>query len=184
LFFADPQGWRDWLEAHHSASAQIVVGYWKTGTGRPSMTWSESVDEALCFGWIDGIRRRIDDETYCIRFTPRKPGSTWSSVNVAKMEALESAGRMTVAGRAAYARRSETRTGTYAYEQGEIAFDDSLLRTHAVAWEFWNRQAPSYRKVAMHWVSSAKRAETRERRMAQLVADCAAEQKIKSQRWA
>jgi len=128
VFFANSHEWRAWLETNHSATAELVVGYWKTGTKRPSMTWSDSVDEALCFGWIDGVRRRIDDESYCIRFTPRKPGSTWSSVNVAKMEALEAAGRMTEAGRAAYARRSETRTGTYAYEQGEIAFDDSLRR--------------------------------------------------------
>lgn len=168
---------------HHGDATEVVVGFWKKGTGRPSLTWSESVDEALCFGWIDGVRRRIDDESYCIRFTPRQAGSTWSAVNVAKVAELEEAGRMTEAGLAAYARRSDKRTGTYAYEQGDIVFDDAALRADPVAWEFWNRQAPTYRKVAMHWVVSANRPETRERRMAQLVADCAAGLKIKSQRW-
>ena len=147
------------------------------------MTWSESVDEALCFGWIDAVRRRIDDESYSIRFTRRKPTSTWSAINVAKMAALESEGRMTDAGRRAFAQRRESRTGTYSYEQGDVVLDESSLRADPAAWEFWSRQAPSYRKVVSHWVTSAKRPETRAKRMAELVADCAAGQKIRSQRW-
>jgi uncharacterized protein YdeI (YjbR/CyaY-like superfamily) len=141
------------------------------------------VDEALCFGWIDAVRRRIDDESYSIRFTRRKATSTWSAVNVAKMAALEADGRMRDAGRAAFVLRREARTGVYSYEQDEIAVDESALRAVPAAWAYWEAAAPSYRKVVSHWVTSAKRPETRQKRMEQLVADCAAGQKIKSQRW-
>lgn len=183
-FFGSAAEWRRWLEKNHAKADELVVGFWKKGTGKPSMTWSESVDEALCFGWIDAIRRRIDDESYSIRFTRRKPTSTWSLVNVAKVAELEAAGRMTDAGRAAFAQRRESRTGTYSFEQqGEIDFDDAPLRADAAAWAYWSKAAPSYRKVCMHWVTSAKRPETRAKRMAELVADCKAGQKVKSQRW-
>jgi uncharacterized protein YdeI (YjbR/CyaY-like superfamily) len=184
-FFGSSAEWRAWLEQNHATADELVVGFWKKGTGKASITWSESVDEALCFGWIDAIRRRIDDDSYSIRFTRRKPTSTWSSVNVAKMAALEAAGRMTDAGRTAFAQRRESRTGTYSYEQGdiEIDFDDSALRADSAAWDYWTKAAPSYRKVVRHWVTSAKRPETRVKRMAELVADCAAGQKIRSQRW-
>ncbi|MDT7538885.1 MAG: hypothetical protein QOI82_2470 [Actinomycetota bacterium] len=183
-FFDSAAQWRAWLEQNHATTDELVVGFWKRGTGKASMTWSESVDEALCFGWIDAIRRRIDDESYSIRFTRRKPTSTWSAVNVAKMAELEAAGRMADAGRAAFAKRRESRTGTYSYEQqGDVDFDDSALRADRAAWDYWTRAAPSYRRVCMHWVTSAKRPETREKRMTELVADCAAGQKIRSQRW-
>jgi uncharacterized protein YdeI (YjbR/CyaY-like superfamily) len=182
-FFGSGAEWRRWLEQHHDTASELVVGFWKTGTGKPSMTWSESVDEALCFGWIDAVRRRIDDESYSIRFTRRKPTSTWSAINVAKMAALEADGRMTDAGRAAFAQRREGRTGIYSYEQDEIAFDETALRAVPAAWAYWKAAAPSYRKVVSHWVTSAKRPETRQTRMDQLVADCAAGVKIKSQRW-
>jgi uncharacterized protein YdeI (YjbR/CyaY-like superfamily) len=183
-FFGSAAEWRTWLEQHHASADELVVGFWKKGTGKPSMTWSESVDEALCFGWIDAIRPRIDDESYSIRFTRRKPTSTWSAVNVAKMAALEADGRMTDVGRAAFAQRRESRTGTYSYEQqGEVEFDESPLRANNAAWDYWSKAAPSYQKVCKHWVTSAKRPETREKRMAELVADCAAGQKIRSQRW-
>lgn len=185
VFFASPAEWREWLAAHHESADEIVVGFWKKGTGRPSMTWSESVDEALCFGWIDAVRRRIDDESYSIRFTRRKASSNWSAVNVAKVAALEADGRMTDAGRAAFAARSESRTAIYSYEQqGGTDFDDSPLRASPEAWAYWSSCTPSYRKVAAHWVTSAKREETRQRRMAQLIEDCAAGRKIPSQRWA
>jgi uncharacterized protein YdeI (YjbR/CyaY-like superfamily)/predicted DNA-binding protein (MmcQ/YjbR family) len=183
VFFDSPAQWRAWLEENHATAEELVVGFWKKGTGKPSMTWSESVDEALCFGWIDAVRRRIDEDSYSIRFTRRRATSTWSAVNVAKMAALEADGRMTEAGRAAFAQRRESRTGTYSYEQGDVALDESALRTDPAAWEFWTRQAPSYRKVVAHWVTSAKRPETREKRMNELVADCAAGRKIRSQRW-
>jgi uncharacterized protein YdeI (YjbR/CyaY-like superfamily) len=182
-FFASGAVWRRWLEANAATADELVVGFWKKDSGRPSMTWSESVDEALCFGWIDGIRRRIDGESYSIRFTRRKPTSTWSAVNVAKMAALEAAGRMTPAGRSAFEQRREARTGVYSYEQDAIALDETALRTDPAAWAYWQAAAPSYRKVASHWVTSAKRPETRHKRMDQLVSDCAAGLKIKSQRW-
>ena len=182
-FFSSPGEWRAWLVAHADSADELVVGFWRKGTGRPSMTWSESVDEALCFGWIDAVRRRIDDDSYSIRFTRRKPTSTWSSVNVAKMAALEAAGRMTDSGRAAFARRSEARTSIYSYEQASVVLDESALRAVPAAWEWWSAQPPSYRRVAAHWVMSAKRPETRDRRMAQLVEDCAAGLRIRSQRW-
>jgi uncharacterized protein YdeI (YjbR/CyaY-like superfamily) len=181
-FFASAGDWRAWLSAHAAIEDEVLVGFWKRSTGRPSMTWSESVDEALCFGWIDGVRRGIDGDSYSIRFTPRKPTSTWSAVNVAKVAQLEADGRMTAAGRAAFERRSAARTAIYAYEQGDVTLDESLLRADAAAWAFWSGQPPSYRKVAAHWVTSAKQPETRARRMAQLVADCAAGLRIKSQR--
>jgi uncharacterized protein YdeI (YjbR/CyaY-like superfamily) len=181
-FFADQHEWRAWLEEHHETETELVVGFWKVDSGKRSMTWSESVDQALCFGWIDAIRRRIDDESYSIRFTRRKPTSIWSSVNVAKVEALEAAGLMTDAGRAAFALRREDRTGVYSFENDLAVLDDAPLRAVPEAWSFWERQPPSYKKVVAHWVTSAKKPETREKRMAELVADCAAGLRIKSQR--
>ena len=182
-FFATAAEWRAWLEQHHATEDELVVGFHKRGSGRPSMTWSESVDEALCFGWIDAVRRRVDDTSYTIRFTRRKPASTWSAINVAKVAALEEQGKMTDAGREAFARRRADRTGIYSYEQPEAAFDDSALRAHPDAWAFWERQPPSYRKVVAHWVTRAKKQETRDKRLAELVRDSAAGLRIKSQRY-
>jgi uncharacterized protein YdeI (YjbR/CyaY-like superfamily) len=178
-FFPSPAEWRAWLEEHHATETEVVVGFYKKATGKQRMTWSEAVDEAICFGWIDGQGRRLDDERNTIRFTPRKPGSIWSLVNVAKVESLEQQGKMTDAGRAAFARRRADRTGVYSHEQTEIAFDDSALRAVPEAWEFWERQPPSYRRPASHWVTSAKRPETREKRLAELVRDCAAGVRVK-----
>lgn len=183
VFFADQAKWRRWLEENHDTATELVVGFWKKGSGKPSMTWSESVDQALCFGWIDAIRRRIDDESYSIRFTRRKPTSIWSAVNVAKVAALEEQGLMTDAGRTAFSHRREDRTGVYSFEKEPAQLDEGPLRADPDAWAFWERQAPSYKKVVAHWVTSAKRQETRDKRMAELVADCAAGRKIRSQRW-
>jgi len=184
LFFATPAEWRAWLAEHHDTETELVVGFWKKGSGKPSITWSESVDEALCFGWIDAIRRGIDEDSYSIRFTRRKPTSIWSAVNVAKVEALEQQGKMTDAGRAAFAKRRADRTGVYSFEQpGEIPFDDAPLRAVPEAWAFWERQPPSYQKVVRHWLASAKRPETREKRLKELIDDCVAGLRIKSQRY-
>jgi uncharacterized protein YdeI (YjbR/CyaY-like superfamily) len=182
-FFSTADEWRTWLEEHHATADELVVGFWKRDSGKPSMTWSESVDEALCFGWIDAVRRRVDDESYTIRFTRRKASSTWSAINVAKMAALEEQGRMTEAGRAAFAHRRADRTAIYSYEQPGAAFDDSALRADPDAWAFWERQPPSYKKVVAHWVTSAKKPETRDKRLTELVRDCAAGLRIKSQRY-
>ncbi|HEX6702337.1 MAG TPA: hypothetical protein VF101_16540, partial [Gaiellaceae bacterium] len=141
VFFATPQEFRAWLDAHHADARELLVGFHKKGSGRPSMTWPESVDEALCFGWIDGVRRSLGDESYTIRFTPWKPPSTWSSVNVERAEALIAEGRMLPAGLAAYEARSAERSGIYAYEQRRSAKPEPEhereLRANASAWEFF-----------------------------------------------
>jgi uncharacterized protein YdeI (YjbR/CyaY-like superfamily) len=177
IYFRSASEWRAWLERHHADSDEVLVGFHRRGTGKPSLTWSESVDEALCFGWIDGVRRRVDAERYTIRFTPRKPTSTWSAVNVARMRALEDAGRMTAPGRAAFDRRREDRTAIYSYEQRHLAsFDPAAerrFRTNRKAWTYWQAQSPSYRKNATYWVMSAKRDETRQRRLTKLIEDSA-----------
>ena len=175
VHFDTPEAFRAWLEEHHEVRDELWVGYWKKATGRPSMTWPESVDEALCFGWIDGIRRRIDDDAYTIRFTPRRPGSTWSLRNVERYRAMDEGGRVHPAGRAAFEARREERTGTYAYERAEPAPlpDDFEERLRAVpgAWTAWRAFPSSHRRRVRHWIASAKRADTRERRLEKLIAD-------------
>jgi uncharacterized protein YdeI (YjbR/CyaY-like superfamily) len=177
IFFATPADWRAWLEEHHDTERELLVGFRKRGSGRASITWPESVDEALCFGWIDGVRRRLDDDSYTIRFTPRRARSTWSAVNVARVKELEAEGRMHPAGLAAFARRSDDRTAIYSYEQRRTAelgeAYEAELRADPAAWAYFAAQPPSYRRAAAHWVTSAKREETRRRRLAQLVADSA-----------
>lgn len=177
-FYADsPEALRSWFAEHAADAPLLWLGYWKKHTGRPSLTWSLAVDEALCVGWIDGVVRRIDEDRYVQRFTPRKAKSTWSAVNVAKVAALEAAGRMTDAGRAAFAAREDERTGIYAFEQGDIALSpeqEAALQAVPGAWEFWQAQPASYVKTATWSVLSAKRADTRARRLALLVECCAA----------
>lgn len=181
-FFASPADFRDWLAQHHASEPALLVGLRKVGSGQPSMTWPEAVDEALCFGWIDGVRRRIDDTAYQIRFTPRKPGSIWSHVNVAKVEALLAAGRMQAAGLAAYAARSADRTGVYAFERSEPAAlapaEQQLFAADVQAWAYFERCPPGYRRVMLHWVVSAKQAATRARRLAQLMQACAEQRRV------
>jgi uncharacterized protein YdeI (YjbR/CyaY-like superfamily) len=175
-FFDSAQAWRRWLAEHHETASECLVGFAKVGTGRASMTWSESVDQALCFGWIDGVRRRVDEHTYTIRFTPRKPSSTWSTVNVRKVERLRATGEMTPAGERAFAARRQGNTGIYAYEreaQQLSAGERRRFEAEPAAWAYFCVQAPWYRRTATHWVVAAKRAETRERRLAQLIADSA-----------
>jgi len=184
LFFATAAQFRGWLAEHHGSAGELLVGFWKTGSGRESMTWPESVDEALCFGWIDGVRRRRDDESYTIRFTPRRPGSIWSAVNVAKAQALTAGGLMAPAGLAAFAARRPERTAVYSHEQGGDAVlvltADEQARLQAVpaAWEHFASQPGSYRRAVVHWLHSARREETRARRLEQLVADGAAGRQV------
>jgi uncharacterized protein YdeI (YjbR/CyaY-like superfamily) len=176
-FFATAAEFRAWLEAHHASAIELWVGFQKKGTGRPSLTWPESVAEALCFGWIDGVRKSLDAESYVIRFTPRKPDSIWSAVNLAKMDELIAGGRVAPAGLAARERRTAKRSAIYAYEQRhEAAFDPALERRFRAArraWSFFAAQPPGYRRLATYWVASAKREETRARRLAQLI-ECSA----------
>jgi uncharacterized protein YdeI (YjbR/CyaY-like superfamily) len=177
-YFASPEDFRAWLEEHHATATELLVGFHKVGTGRRCMTWTESVREALCFGWIDGIRRSLGDEGYTIRFTPRRPGSNWSSLNVRHVEELIREGKMRPAGLAAYEARRPERTGVYSFEQRHSARlergQEKRFRADRKAWAFFQAQAPSYRQTAIHWVVSAKRPETRERRLAQLIEQSAA----------
>jgi uncharacterized protein YdeI (YjbR/CyaY-like superfamily) len=174
IFFSSPQGFYDWLEEHHETEQEVYVGYWKKATGKPSLTWSEAVDQALCFGWIDGRLNRIDDERHMQRFTPRRANSKWSKVNVAKVEQLKAAGRMRPSGLAAFERRTEA---DYSFERDRAELPPELerrLHAHRAASEWFGSQPPGYRKSATHWVVSAKREETRLRRLQQLI-DCSAE---------
>ena len=183
VFFATPAAFRDWLKKHHASETELWVGYHKKGMGRPSMTWPESVDEALCVGWIDGIRKSVDADSYMIRFTPRKSRSTWSSVNIARVAELTREGRMQPPGLEAFARRTADNSEKYAYEQRAGAKLDAAaereFRRNGKAWEFFQAQAPWYRKVAAWWVISAKKEETRQKRLATLIAESEAGRRIR-----
>lgn len=185
-YFSTPAAFRRWLTRHHAREAELWVGYYKKGTGVPSITWPESVDEALCFGWIDGVRKTVDEARYMIRFTPRRPGSIWSNVNIAKIQALIAAGRMRPAGIAAFEARSAARSGVYSFERSDEArletAEAAAFRRERAAWRFFEAQPPGYRRTALHWVTSAKLAETRARRLATLIADSAAGHRIKQLR--
>lgn len=181
-FFEDALHFRAWLEQSHASEAELIVGFRKVGSGMPSMTWPQSVDEALSYGWIDGVRRRIDDESYKIRFTPRRKDSIWSLVNVAKVQELIAQGRMQSAGIAAYESRSHKKTGVYAFEREKPAeLDPEETRTfkkQPLAWKYFEASAPSYRRVMNHWVVSAKQPATRARRLEQLMQACAEQRRI------
>lgn len=181
-FFATPAAFRRWLAKHHATAEELWVGFHRTATGRPSITWPQSVDEALCFGWIDGVRRTLDAERYVIRFTPRKRRSTWSLVNTRRAEALIRDGRMQPAGLRAFEARDAARSGIYSFEQRETARLDAAaearFRAAAAAWRFWEAQPAGYRKIAAYWVVSAKREDTRARRLDTLIADSAAGRRI------
>jgi uncharacterized protein YdeI (YjbR/CyaY-like superfamily) len=175
-FFKSPFEFRQWLDRHHATAQELQVGYYKKGSGKPSLTWPESVDEALCFGWIDGIRKSLDDESYTIRFTPRRPRSTWSAVNIKRVEELTEQGRMQPAGLRAFQARTENRSGIYAYEQRSDTLDAPYaqkLKQNQAAWAFFQSQSSSYRRNACWWVVSAKREETRLKRLATLIEDSA-----------
>ena len=180
-FFATPADLRRWFARNAARKAELLVGFHRKGSGKPSITWSESVDEALCVGWIDGVRRSIDDTSYTIRFTPRRPGSMWSAINIAKVKELTDAGRMKPAGLAVFASRRADRSG-YSYKQlTTSAFapeQENRFRRSAKAWRFFSDQPPGYRRVATFWVTSARREETRERRLATLIADSAAGRRL------
>jgi uncharacterized protein YdeI (YjbR/CyaY-like superfamily) len=176
LFFQSADAFYAWLEEHHEIEREIYVGYWKKATGKPSLSWSEAVDQALCFGWIDGRLDRIDDERHMQRFTPRQPRSRWSKVNVEKVERLKAAGKMRPAGLAAFERRNPEDADGYSYERrAELPPEyEQRLRANAGARDWFEARPPGYRKTAVHWVISAKREETRLRRLQTLI-DCSAE---------
>ena len=180
-FFTTPARFRAWLEKHHESRTELWVGFHRRSTGKPSITWPESVSEALCFGWIDGVRKSVDDESYMIRFTPRKPTSIWSNVNIAKVKALIAEGRMTPAGLAAWEKRTEKRSGIYSFEGRPAELDGEMqgaLESNRAAWKFFSAQPPYYRRLAAHYVGSAKKPETRARRLAALIAHSAAGERL------
>jgi uncharacterized protein YdeI (YjbR/CyaY-like superfamily) len=173
VIFADRDDFRKWLEENHQTKSELIVGYYKVGTKKPCMTYPQSVEEALCFGWIDGITRSLDGERYCVRFTPRKPRSNWSAVNIARVEELIRLGKMTPAGMAAFEKRAEARSGIYSYENQPEKLSDELearFKQNLAAWDFFHSQPPSYRKMMVYWVMSAKQEATRFSRLEKLMA--------------
>ena len=173
LYFASPSAFGRWLEKYHGKKTALWVGFHRKATGRPSLTWSESVDEALCWGWIDGIRKSVDGTRFTMRFTPRKPGSNWSAINIRKVKVLIAAGRMRPPGLAAFRARRSDRSGVYSFEQKKTPklseSYERIFRQNRTAWEFFRTRTDAYRRVTSHWVISAKQEETRLRRLAILI---------------
>lgn len=184
-FFPAPADFRAWLQEHHATTDHLWVGYYKLATKKPSVTWEDTVDEALCFGWIDGVRKSRDAESYVIRFTPRKPKSVWSQRNIDLVERLTAQGRMTAAGLAAFAFKDVHPDSGYVISKLDVALTADMVtrfKQSAGAWEFYQEQPPGYRKHTAHWVTSAKREETRRRRLATLIDDSANRLRIKQLR--
>jgi uncharacterized protein YdeI (YjbR/CyaY-like superfamily) len=179
-FFRTEADFRRWLEANHATAPELLVGFWKKGSGKPSIDWPQARDQALCFGWIDGIRKSLGEDSYTIRFTPRRNGSIWSKVNVERYQALKAAGLMRPAGERAY-EENKDKTGRYSYERKTAALspdDEALFRRNKAAWADWQGRPSGYRRAVLHWVTSAKRPETRARRLATLIECSAAGEKI------
>lgn len=163
-FFATPEEFRKWLKKHHKSETELIVGFYKISSNKPSMTWSQSVDQALCFGWIDGIRKSINKESYCIRFTPRKSKSNWSDINIKKVEVLTKSGLMTKEGQKAFDLRTDNKSRNYSHEKEIITLDPAFEREfkkNKSAWKYFNEQRPSYKKLMIHWIMSAKLEKTR-----------------------
>jgi uncharacterized protein YdeI (YjbR/CyaY-like superfamily) len=183
LFFPTQASFRKWLEKNHDKADELLVGFYKVNSGKQSITWSESVDEAICFGWIDGVRKSIDAESYSIRFTPRKPGSIWSAINIQKVENLSKQGLMHPAGMAAFEKRKEHKSGIYSYEKEPAILSKDFLKkfqSNKNAWKFFQTMAPSYQRTAIHWVMNAKQESTKLKRLDELINDSEAKRKIKS----
>jgi uncharacterized protein YdeI (YjbR/CyaY-like superfamily) len=180
-FFKTPADFRKWLEKNHETAAELWVGLYKKHTGKPSITWPEVVDQVLCFGWIDGIRKSIDPDSYMNRVTPRRKGSNWSAVNIKRVQELREAGLMTPAGERAFAERDARKVNQYSFERDHAEFSaaqQAAFRKNRKAWAFFQAQPPYYRKQMTWWVISAKQAATQERRLARLIADSAAGMRI------
>ena len=186
IYFESAEELRDWFDANHATADDLWIGHHRKATGKPSLTWSQTVDEALCVGWIDSVRVSLDETRFVQRFTPRRKGSTWSAINVAKVNALTAEGRMRPAGLAAFNARTAANTAIYSYERAAASFSDdevARLRASPAAWADWEARPPSYRRAVTHWVTSAKGQATRERRLATLIEDSAAGRKVGPMRW-
>ena len=171
IFFPTEAAFRRWLEANHESAPELLVGFWKKGSGKASIDWPQARDQALCFGWIDGLRKSLGDDAYTIRFTPRRKGSIWSKVNVERFEALKGVGHMTAAGEAAY-ERDKRRSGVYSYEKPLASLtgeEEGLFRKNEKAWADWEKRPAGYRRSALGWITGAKRPETRAKRLAELI---------------
>ncbi len=182
LFFSNQLKFREWLKRHHADEKELLVGFYKVTSGKESMTWPQSVDQALCFGWIDGVRKSIDEESYTIRFTPRKTTSIWSSVNIKKIKDLTEKGLMQVAGLEAFKHRKDDKSSIYTYEKKEMVLDKALekkFKSNKQAWDFFQSMAPSYKKSVINWLMTAKQESTTQRRFDELIKDCEAKRKIK-----
>ncbi|CAD7799394.1 hypothetical protein CHRY9390_00480 [Chryseobacterium aquaeductus] len=173
-FFPTHQEFRKWLEENHKSKTELLVGFFKVGSKKPSMSWSESVDQALCFGWIDGVTKSIDEESYSIRFTPRKPTSIWSAINIQKVEDLTKAGLMQPEGLKAFQLRKENKSRIYSHETEDVKLSDEYenqFKANKEAWEFFEKQAPSYKKVMIHWIMSAKQNKTQISRLEKTISE-------------
>ena len=180
-FFPTPQDFRDWLEKNYKSETEIVVGFYKIGSKKKSITWSEAVDQALCFGWIDSVRRSIDEESYSNRFTPRKPTSIWSAINIQKVDDLIKAGLMQPAGLEAFQLRKEDKSRVYSHETENIKLSDEYekqFKTNKKAWDFFEKQAPSYKKVTIHWIMSAKQHKTQLSRLDKTILESEKEKRV------
>lgn len=180
-FFATQEKFREWLEKNHQKEKELLVGYYKVDSGKPSITWSQSVDQALCFGWIDSVRRSIDKESYCIRFTPRKRTSIWSDINIKKVEQLTKSGLMTPEGQKVFDLRKEHKSGIYSHENEPANFSpdyESRIKMNKPAFHFFNEQSPTYKKVMTHWIMRAKQEKTRLSRLEKLIAACEHHKKL------
>ena len=174
IFFTSQDEFREWLEKNHGDESALFVGFYKVKSGKPTMTWSESVDQALCFGWIDGVKYSIDKDSYKIRFTPRKKTSIWSAVNIRKVENLIENGLMQSAGLESFKNRTESKSKIYAFENAEVMFSpelEKLFKANKAAWDYFQSLAPTYRKPSSNWVMSAKQEATRLKRLLELIAD-------------
>jgi uncharacterized protein YdeI (YjbR/CyaY-like superfamily) len=177
IFFKKQSDFRMWLQINHKKETELLVGFYKVDSEKPNMTWSQSVDEALCFGWIDGVRKSIDKNSYQIRFTPRKPASIWSAINIKKIEELTKQGLMQPAGLASFENRIESKSKIYSHEKDNVEFTTiftNQFKSNKKAWDYFQALAPSYRKVSTHWVMSAKQEATQIKRLNQLISECAA----------
>ena len=180
-FFATPAAFRRWLESHHGSAKELWIGFWKKDSGRKGMSYEEAVDEALCYGWIDGLVKRHDELAYKQRFSPRKSTSVWSAINIGKIERLSAAGWMARPGLEAFEKRDPKRTGLYSFENRDVKFSPEVekrFRAQRKAWTYFDQQPPGYRRLMAFWVMSAKCDETRERRLAQLIASSAAGKRV------
>lgn len=183
IYFESPEALRDWFDANHETATELWIGQFRKGTGRPTVSWSEVVDQALCVGWIDGVRYSVDAERFTQRLTPRRKGSNWSAVNIAKVKELTAQGRMRPAGLAAFEARSEAKSGVYSYEQRHLATlepaEEVAFRANEAAWAGFEARPASYRKAAIYWIVSAKKPETRAGRLATLIEDSAGGRTVK-----